>query len=290
MIVGIPIKFAVIHPHTMALTSLLSILIAAGATLRAEQVASSAGTPIPDKGKSYSITLHHTVVNVSVGTAAQGASLEIFYRPEFGPADTPIFESGTDDTPTSQFVSFGSGALNLKNTVENGELNFNVIPNISISTRRHPIQRASDLVFDSVTSLNSFAEVSNQHEIAHDSDVDSSVTLHGHLRHPKTGGQVPFTFTIISSPGVTNLKFDLQLQFSENQRHEKPHEATPYMDWISLSVGAGAGEEIYGLGLQYSRWNQRGLIIPLISSEQGVGRGESYNIEILPYDFLVLDD
>lgn len=45
------------------------------------------------------------------------------------------------------------------------------------------------------------------------------------------------------------------------------------MDWISLSIGAAAYEEIYGLGLQYSRWNQRGLIIPIMSSEQGVGRG-----------------
>jgi len=45
------------------------------------------------------------------------------------------------------------------------------------------------------------------------------------------------------------------------------------LDFIALNYDSPPEEEIYGLGLQYTEWNFKGKQVPIISSEQGVGRG-----------------
>jgi len=44
-------------------------------------------------------------------------------------------------------------------------------------------------------------------------------------------------------------------------------------DFIRLQFNSTSDEEIYGMGLQYTVWNFKGLQVPVISSEGGVGRG-----------------
>ena len=43
--------------------------------------------------------------------------------------------------------------------------------------------------------------------------------------------------------------------------------------FLSVRVASPAAEEIYGFGMTYSRWNLKNLTFPVITSEQGVGRG-----------------
>ena len=40
-----------------------------------------------------------------------------------------------------------------------------------------------------------------------------------------------------------------------------------------MNFGSTADEEIYGMGLQYTVWNLKGSLMPVITSEGGVGRG-----------------
>ena len=117
-------------------------------------------------------TLHHTVVQVTTGTA-QDASLQVFYRAGIGPSSVVLFETPSD---VEQFVSFGSGALSRTRVIKNGELDFHVFPNISKSSNLH--RHSSDIVFDNVTSTNALSN--GDHEPSH----NASVTLHGHLTHP----------------------------------------------------------------------------------------------------------
>lgn len=51
---------------------------------------------------------------------------------------------------------------------------------------------------------------------------------------------------------------------------EDPDHVTNFM---AVSYASAIDEEIYGLGLQYTEWNFKGKSVPIISSEQGVGRG-----------------
>jgi len=44
-------------------------------------------------------------------------------------------------------------------------------------------------------------------------------------------------------------------------------------NYLSMTYHSPIDEEIYGMGLQYSEWNFKGKIVPLISEEAGVGRG-----------------
>ena len=44
-------------------------------------------------------------------------------------------------------------------------------------------------------------------------------------------------------------------------------------DFIAFNMVADKEEEVYGFGLQYTVWNHKGLKVPIISSEGGVGRG-----------------
>jgi len=44
-------------------------------------------------------------------------------------------------------------------------------------------------------------------------------------------------------------------------------------NFIQVNFKSVGSEEIYGMGLQYTVWNFKGLKVPVISSEGGVGRG-----------------
>ena len=44
-------------------------------------------------------------------------------------------------------------------------------------------------------------------------------------------------------------------------------------NFLQINFASSAQEEIYGMGLQYTVWNFKGLKVPVISSEGGVGRG-----------------
>ena len=44
-------------------------------------------------------------------------------------------------------------------------------------------------------------------------------------------------------------------------------------NFIQVNFKSVGNEEIYGMGLQYTVWNFKGLKVPVISSEGGVGRG-----------------
>ena len=45
-----------------------------------------------------------------------------------------------------------------------------------------------------------------------------------------------------------------------------------YHNFIAVNYGNIANEEVYGLGLQFTVWNHRGNLVPIITSEQGIGR------------------
>ena len=42
---------------------------------------------------------------------------------------------------------------------------------------------------------------------------------------------------------------------------------------LQMQYWVNETEQVYGLGIQYSYWNLRGLKIPVLTSEQGIGRG-----------------
>lgn len=44
-------------------------------------------------------------------------------------------------------------------------------------------------------------------------------------------------------------------------------------NFISLKFNSDEDEEIYGMGIQYTVWNFKGRKVPLIVTENGVGRG-----------------
>ena len=52
-------------------------------------------------------------------------------------------------------------------------------------------------------------------------------------------------------------------------------------DFIQVNFESNQDEEIYGMGLQYTVWNFKGLKVPVISSEGGVGRGLEPLTEVL---------
>lgn len=133
-----------------------------------------------------SIVLHHTVVNVTTGAGSEGASLQVFYRPNIGPASVALFES----PPGGELVAFGSGTLDLVHTIKNGELNYNKIPNITRTSRLHPIKKSSDVVFENVTSTNAVSSSNTRSAGEHDASAAASVTLNGHLTHPTTKEKV----------------------------------------------------------------------------------------------------
>jgi len=87
----------------------------------------------------------------------------------------------------------------------------------------------------------------------------TSIFESGHLFN-KQRHNLDFKVKIQESNGAISIKFSIDDQDSVGNfmvlNYESPHD-----------------EEIYGLGLQYTQWNFKGVKVPIITSEAGVGRG-----------------
>ena len=53
----------------------------------------------------------------------------------------------------------------------------------------------------------------------------------------------------------------------------RPVQALPLPNRLTLVVASAVGERLFGFGQQYSKWDQKGTALPLLVSEQGIGRG-----------------
>ena len=77
------------------------------------------------------------------------------------------------------------------------------------------------------------------------------------------------------------LHKEFSLTFSGKDDHSLTFEASipgAYSDavnsnYMALNFDSALDEEIYGMGLQYTVWDFKGHLVPLISDEAGVGRG-----------------
>ena len=74
--------------------------------------------------------------------------------------------------------------------------------------------------------------------------------------------RVAYRFALTSAPGELNLRWACEAAVGDDPR-----------SFLSVRVASPAAEEIYGFGMTYSRWNLKNLTFPVITSEQGVGRG-----------------
>jgi alpha-glucosidase (family GH31 glycosyl hydrolase) len=150
----------------------------------------------------------------------------------------PLFEALPND-----FINIGAGELDLHSTIKDGTL-FNE------SFETQASQKSSQVTISKVTESKSTA--------------DMALHISGEIKHPVTSGAVPYSFNLHSSPNSGNLAWDIDFSFTPK---------APALDYVSIALRSADNEEIYGMGLQYSRWNLKGLRFPIISSEQGVGRG-----------------
>ncbi len=79
-----------------------------------------------------------------------------------------------------------------------------------------------------------------------------------------------FSMTIDQVPYSTNT-FKLTYKVAK----------TKDSNFVQVTFASNPKEEIYGMGLQYTVWNFKGLKVPVISSEGGVGRGLEPLTEVL---------
>lgn len=99
-----------------------------------------------------------------------------------------------------------------------------------------------------------------------------AVVLHGVLGYKGASTCLPveYTMTISVIDGVSDrLAFQVSAvvtNTTENMVTEKPNR-------IFLQWKAPKGESYHGFGHQYSVWNLRGRRVPIITTEQGIGRG-----------------
>ena len=82
--------------------------------------------------------------------------------------------------------------------------------------------------------------------------------------HPITSQRVPYAFTLTSVRSTLNLRWSATIFRSDGADDGA---------FASVRLSSPEREEIYGFGLMYSRWNVKGASFPIISSEQGIGRG-----------------
>lgn len=82
---------------------------------------------------------------------------------------------------------------------------------------------------------------------------------------------IPYTFSV-EQVGYSSksLKIKVSVQDPDN-----------IADFLQINFQSSQDEEIYGMGLQYTVWNFKGLNVPIISSEGGVGRGLEPLTEVL---------
>lgn len=123
-----------------------------------------------------------------------------------------------------------------------------------------------------------------QFEASQDSNGDVEVTFSGTMQAPtnehhaynpfKNYETVPYKIQISQSLGE-GLKITSSI--------EDPDQKFGYM---SVKYGSSKDEEIYGLGLQYTEWNFKGMEVHMISAEGGVGRGLQ---PITAYETYIMD-
>ena len=106
-----------------------------------------------------------------------------------------------------------------------------------------------------------------------------TLTLGGTLARADGSANLTYSFTLAAlalpgagAPLARHLAFDATVQTGaagQNGAEKK------YDVWnrVYLTYAAGADESFYGFGTQYSVWDLRGLIVPVLTSEQGIGRG-----------------
>ena len=96
-----------------------------------------------------------------------------------------------------------------------------------------------------------------------------SLVIEGTIYRSSNRDDTEATFTLTFSSALANpfdaasgasLDFDLQVEDGHGNR-------------VYLNFGSPADEKIYGHGLQYTSINHKSKAVPIIISEQGIGRG-----------------
>jgi alpha-glucosidase (family GH31 glycosyl hydrolase) len=135
----------------------------------------------------------------------------------------------------NQFVTTGEGKIDHNKIITDGAL--------------------FDKKFLDTTVVNGLTTISDVTQT-----TDSVVHITGEIQQSDGSNGIPYAFSMHSS-NSSSIAWSVAVSNS-----------TP-VAVISIGVDSDPEEEIYGMGLQYSRWNLKGLRFPIISSEQGIGRG-----------------
>lgn len=70
---------------------------------------------------------------------------------------------------------------------------------------------------------------------------------------------------------ASNQSLAISIILSNTDICSKPTSATGCR--ITLHTASNPTDALYGFGVQYSVWNMKGRVVPILVSEQGVGRG-----------------
>lgn len=108
--------------------------------------------------------------------------------------------------------------------------------------------------------------------------LDGSVILTGNLQSTDTlcsGHRATYEMIIQRSPlSRQQLNINVAVKPVDCLQNSTPG---PYDDLPTtvtmLSTAASSSEKVFGFGVQYSVWDFRGRVVPILVSEQGVGRG-----------------
>lgn len=115
-----------------------------------------------------------------------------------------------------------------------------------------------------------------------------SLTLIGTLDRPG-GPSIPYRFTLSADKACTDGKLHFAILLGETDESQDddsddeivyagkdgpiPSNKAAYYNRVWLRYGSDKEEAFFGFGQHYSRWNLKGHLVPVIISEQGVGRG-----------------
>ena len=108
----------------------------------------------------------------------------------------------------------------------------------------HVLDECTDIHFDEMSVLNT--------------DTTPQILISGHLSC--NNDIVTLIFQSVLSGTHNHLYFNLTVH-------------TQYYNQLRLTYGCADDEQFYGLGVQYTHFNMRGHSVPVVISEQGVGRG-----------------
>jgi hypothetical protein len=158
-------------------------------------------------------------------------------------------------------VDLAGGSFNVTRKMD-GAVAFKAAPNFLTigdgTLHRHDMIFAGALFdegFETTTIVDGVTTITN---VTQESATD--VRIVGEIQDSKGANQVRYEFGLHSSD-LASISWDVQLMNSSQ------------IKVLSIAVASEKSEEIYGMGMQYSRWNLKGLRFPIVSSEQGIGRG-----------------